>query len=49
VKKTLAAHGFVFEKSYDGLRNKNDQYDKYVYDEAVKGKTDRYVLLFKAK
>jgi predicted methyltransferase len=49
VKKTLAAHGFVFEKSYDGLRNKNDQYDKYVYDEAVKGKTDRYVLMFRAK
>jgi predicted methyltransferase len=49
VKKTLAARGFVFEKSYDGLRNKTDQYDKYVYDAAVKGKTDRYVLMFKAK
>jgi predicted methyltransferase len=49
VKKALAAHGFVYEKSYDGLRNKTDQYDKYVYDAAVKGKTDRYVLMFKVK
>jgi predicted methyltransferase len=32
----------VFEKAYDGLRNKNDQLDKMVYDPAVKGKTDRY-------
>jgi predicted methyltransferase len=48
-KKSLTAHGFVFEKSYDGLRNKNDQLDKHVYDEAVKGKTDRYVDLYSVK
>ena len=49
VKKTLTARGFKFEKSYDGLRNPNDQYDKHVYDPAVKGKTDRYVHLYRLK
>jgi predicted methyltransferase len=48
-KKSLIAHGFVFEKAYEGLRNPNDQYDKYVYDPAVKGKTDRYVHLYHVK
>jgi len=48
-KKSLVAHGFVFEKSYDGLRNPQDQFDKMVYDAAVKGKTDRYVHLYRVK
>lgn len=48
-KKSLTSHGFIFEKSYDGLRNKNDQLDKMVYDPAVKGKTDRYVHLYHVK
>jgi predicted methyltransferase len=48
-KKSLAAAGFVFEKSYDGLRNPQDQFDKMVYDKAVKGKTDRYVHLYGVK
>jgi predicted methyltransferase len=48
-RKSLEAHGFVFEKAYDGLRNKNDQFDKHVYDPAVKGKTDRYVHLYRVK
>ena len=48
-KKSLTVAGFVFEKSYDGLRNKDDQLDKMVYDPAVKGKTDRYVHLYKVK
>jgi len=48
-KKSLVAHGFVFEKSYDGLRNPQDQFDKMVYDAAVKGKTDRYVHLYAVK
>ena len=48
-KKSLTSHGFVFEKSYDGLRNPNDQLDKMVYDPAVKGKTDRYVHLYLVK
>jgi len=48
-KKSLATAGFVLEKSYDGLRNPKDQFDKMVYDKEVKGKTDRYVLLYRVK
>lgn len=48
-KKTLTSHGFVLEKTYDGLRNKDDQLDKPVFDPAVRGKTDRYVHLYKMK
>jgi predicted methyltransferase len=48
-RKSLESHGFMFEKSYEGLRNSADQFDKYVYDPAVKGKTDRYVHLYRAK
>ena len=44
-----AAAGFALEKSFDGLRNPNDQFDKMVYDKSVKGKTDRYVLLYRVK
>jgi predicted methyltransferase len=49
VKKSLTSRGFVLEKSYDGLRNKDDQLDKLVFDPAVRGKTDRYVHLYKVK
>lgn len=48
-RKSLEAHGFVFEKSYDGLRNKSDPLDKMVYDPSIKGKTDRYVHLYRVK
>lgn len=48
-RQSLTAAGFEFEKSYDGLRNPNDQLDKMVYDPAVKGKTDRYVHLYRIK
>jgi predicted methyltransferase len=48
-KKSLTSHGFVLENSYDGLRNKDDQLDKLVFDPAVRGKTDRYVHLYRVK
>ena len=48
-KKALTSNGFVLEKSYDGLRNKEDQLDKLVFDPAVRGKTDRYVHLYRVK
>jgi predicted methyltransferase len=48
-KRSLTSHGFVLEKSYDGLRNKDDQLDKLVFDPAVRGKTDRYVHLYRVK
>jgi predicted methyltransferase len=48
-KKSLIAHGFIFDKSYDGLRHKDDPLDKMVYDPSIKGKTDRYVHLYHVK
>jgi predicted methyltransferase len=48
-KQSLTSNGFVLEKTYDGLRNKDDQLDKLVFDESVKGKTDRYVHLYRMK
>jgi predicted methyltransferase len=48
-KKSLTSAGFVFEKSYDGLRNKADPLDKGVFDPSIKGKTDRYVDLYHVK
>jgi len=48
-KKSLTSRGFVLEKTYDGLRNKDDQLDKLVFDASVRGKTDRYVHLYKVK
>jgi predicted methyltransferase len=48
-KKALSSRGFVLEKTYDGLRNKEDQLDKMVFDPAVRGKTDRYVHLYRVK
>ena len=48
-RKSLTSAGFTFVKSYDGLRNPNDQLDKMVYDPAVKGHTDRYTDLYTVK
>ncbi|HET7812603.1 MAG TPA: methyltransferase domain-containing protein [Steroidobacteraceae bacterium] len=48
-RKSLESHGFVLEKTYDGLRNPDDQLDKPVFDAAVKGRTDRYVHLYRVK
>jgi len=48
-RKSLESHGFVLDKTYDGLRNPKDQLDKPVFDAAVKGKTDRYVHLYRVK
>jgi predicted methyltransferase len=48
-RKSLESRGFALEKTWDGLRNKGDQLDKMVFDPAVKGKTDRYVHLYRLK
>jgi predicted methyltransferase len=48
-RKSLTSRGFVLEKTWDGLRSKEDQLDKLVFDPAVRGKTDRYVHLYKVK
>jgi predicted methyltransferase len=49
VKQSLTSRGFVLEKTFDGLRNPADDLGKLVFDPAVKGKTDRYVHLYKVK
>lgn len=48
-KKSLTDRGFVLEKTWDGLRNPQDSLDKMVYDPAIKGRTDRYVHLYRLK
>lgn len=42
-KADFAAHGLVFEASLDVLRNADDDRSKGVFDDAIKGKTDRFV------
>lgn len=46
-KKDIAAHGFLFEKSWHGLRNSADDHTKNVFDDAIRGKTDRFTHLYR--
>ena len=39
--------GFVLEAESDLLRNPDDDYDKSVFDPAVRGRTDRFVMRFR--
>ena len=41
------AHGLVLETSSDALRNPADDRSKLVFDPAIRGKTDRFVLLLR--
>ena len=41
------SHGFELVKSYDGLRNPADDRLKPVFDEAIRGKTDRFVHVYR--
>jgi len=43
----LETAGFVLDGESDLLRNTEDDYSKSVFDEAVRGKTDRFALRFK--
>lgn len=43
----LEAEGFVLEAKSDALRNMDDDYSKGMFDPAVRGKTDRFVLKFR--
>jgi predicted methyltransferase len=47
VKRDFAAAGFVLEAESDVLRNPADDYAKGVFDPAVRGKTDRFMLRFR--
>lgn len=43
----ITGYGFEFVASSDALRNPNDDYSKMVFDKEVRGKTDRFALLFR--
>lgn len=47
VKRDFAAAGFVLDAESDVLRNPGDDLSKGVFDPAVRGRTDRFVLRFR--
>lgn len=49
IKRDFEAAGLVFESEANFLRNPQDDHTKPVFDEAIKGKTDRVVLRFTKK
>jgi predicted methyltransferase len=46
-RKDITSHGFLVEKSWNGLRNSADDHTKGVFDETIRGKTDRFTILFR--
>ena len=46
-KRDIESHGFEIEKTWDGYRNPDDDPSKLVFDPAVRGKTDRFVHLYR--
>jgi predicted methyltransferase len=49
IKRDFEAAGLVFESEANFLRNPEDDHTKPVFDDAVKGKTDRVVMRFVKK
>lgn len=47
VKRDFAAAGFVFDAQSDVLRNPGDDLTKGMFDPAVRGQTDRFILRFR--
>jgi predicted methyltransferase len=47
--KDITSRGFVLEKTWDGLRNSGDDLQKLVFDPTVRGKTDRFVHLYRKR
>ena len=47
VKREVTAAGFVLESSSDLLRNSADTRTLMVFDPAIKGHTDQFVLRFR--
>jgi predicted methyltransferase len=45
-RQEVESNGFHFVASSDALRNPDDDYSKVVFDKAVRGTTDRFVMLF---
>jgi predicted methyltransferase len=48
-KQDIEGNGFRFVKRSDALRNPDDDRTKNVFDKTIRGKTDRFILLFKKK
>ncbi|NJO13214.1 MAG: class I SAM-dependent methyltransferase [Gammaproteobacteria bacterium] len=46
-RKDISAHGFKYEGSFDKLRNPDDDRGVLVFNPAVRGKTDRFVHLYR--
>jgi predicted methyltransferase len=47
--KDITSRGFVLEKTWEGLRNSGDDVQKLVFDPAIRGKTDRFVHLYRKR
>ncbi len=47
MKKEVLAAGFVFVSSSDLLKISGDDHTAKVFDPAVRGKTDRFILKFR--
>jgi predicted methyltransferase len=45
--KDITSHGFVYVGHYDKLRNPDDDRSKTVFDKTIRGKTDRFVHLYR--
>jgi predicted methyltransferase len=48
-RQSITAQGFVLEKTFEGLRNTDDQFDMGVFDAAGRGKPARYVHVYRLK
>jgi len=46
VRQEIESNGFRFVTSSDALRNPGDDRSKMVFDPSIRGKTDRFILLF---
>jgi len=42
----ILSHGFILAGSSDALRNPDDDYTVMVFDPSVRGRTDRFILVF---
>jgi predicted methyltransferase len=45
-REDIESNGFRFVASSDALRNPDDERTKNVFDKTIRGKTDRFILLF---
>lgn len=46
-KRDIESHGFKLEKTWDGLRNSADEHTTMVFDPAIRGRTDRFVHVYR--